>query len=540
MIVPTPETASEAAPGTGPYTWPYPAADAAARASGAPGLTHEETGKRFIEIGVAEPIDPAHAPVPRTLAERLFFAQLYQPLVRRSCTGRVEPLLAARWRTERDGRAWTFTLRDDARAWNGEPITAADVVASWRVHEETGWIAKVVALDARTVRVETPEPVDVGFFARPEFAVRASATEDGWPVGSGPYRPVAIGAAGPDEAAPDGQVGIVSLSPRTGGPRLRFHTIGDDARNALDAGADLIVTGDPDVVGYAADAADFRTIPLAWDRTYLLVTRATHARPDTASGRPFRLVRPPEAVLAALARDAVRSDARPAPAELADPATCARNTPMAAARGGIGRRSARGQARPSAPALHGRHIVYLAGDAAGRALAERLVALALDPRRPDAAWLVDALPGASLSRASPSGAPLTAEPLAARAFAEALGRGDEFAFIVPVDHSAGAAACDVLVDLFGHAPWTASGEGGGENGGATIVPLIETRKTLIVRRGVGGVAVDGNGTLLLDAIRRASAPVGGAPTDRAADHRFLLMPHVPASAPASAHPHLQP
>ena len=115
-----------------------------------------------------------------------------------------------------------------------------------------------------------------------------------------------------------------------GYPALVFRSaIGGDARDLIDGRADLIVTRDPATLAYAERLPDFVTVPLAWDRTYVLI-----------SPTPLNLTR---------ASDAVRTEARPAP-------------PCAAPTAGV-------------TAKTGRRIVYPAGDPSARDLAERLAAL---------------------------------------------------------------------------------------------------------------------------------------------------------------------
>jgi len=46
-------------------------------------------------------------------------------------TGAVEPELASDWESKEDGRVWIFTLHDDLRWSDGEPLTAADVVFTY-------------------------------------------------------------------------------------------------------------------------------------------------------------------------------------------------------------------------------------------------------------------------------------------------------------------------------------------------------------------------------------------------------------------------
>src|SRR5690606_31073623 len=94
---------------------------------GAPAATDQHT----VVVGMPGRVDPANAPVPRNAAEGLVFPQLYETLVRAACDGRIEPALAARWRSDDSGRVWVFTLRADARDWTGAPVTARDVAESW-------------------------------------------------------------------------------------------------------------------------------------------------------------------------------------------------------------------------------------------------------------------------------------------------------------------------------------------------------------------------------------------------------------------------
>ena len=42
------------------------------------------------------------------------------------------PGVATRWDISPDGRTYTFFLRPGARWSNGEPVTAADFIASWQ------------------------------------------------------------------------------------------------------------------------------------------------------------------------------------------------------------------------------------------------------------------------------------------------------------------------------------------------------------------------------------------------------------------------
>ena len=80
--------------------------------------------------GLPQTFDPAFAAAPPdTDLVRAIFEGLtdYDP---RTLT--PVPAVATRWEASNGGRVWTFYLRDDARWSNGEPVTAADFVRSWR------------------------------------------------------------------------------------------------------------------------------------------------------------------------------------------------------------------------------------------------------------------------------------------------------------------------------------------------------------------------------------------------------------------------
>lgn len=125
----------------------------------------------------------------------------------------VGPLLASRWDISPNGRTFVFHLRKDVRFHNGEWLTAADVVWSFRRYLDpaTHWrclrefdgggfakILSIEALDAATVAVtldraspmllQTLARVDCGGTA---ILQRGSVNPDGsWrlPVGTGPFR----------------------------------------------------------------------------------------------------------------------------------------------------------------------------------------------------------------------------------------------------------------------------------------------------------------------------------------------------------------
>jgi len=150
--------------------------------------------------------------------------ELFEGLVRYRADGTPEPGLAESWIVSDDGLLWTFTLREGLRFSDDAPLTAADVVASFRRLMTPSTVAPnanlfhaiqnapaiaagkaapeqlgVRALDARTVeiRLTRPFPAFLELLAHAAAAVLPAHVlnthGDGWVkqrplIGSGPFR----------------------------------------------------------------------------------------------------------------------------------------------------------------------------------------------------------------------------------------------------------------------------------------------------------------------------------------------------------------
>jgi peptide/nickel transport system substrate-binding protein len=133
------------------------------------------------------------------------FHSIFQALTAIDGRGRVGPDLAESWRSNADATEWTFTLRPNARWSDGTPVTAKDVVFTYRTVYSTiisanrQYLVTMRSIDAvgdHAVRFQLSRP-----FAQwprqtalisvvPEAIYRklgAQAFAD-HPVGSGPYR----------------------------------------------------------------------------------------------------------------------------------------------------------------------------------------------------------------------------------------------------------------------------------------------------------------------------------------------------------------
>lgn len=224
-----------------------------------------------------------------------------------------------------------------------------------------------------------------------------------------------------------GEPGLASLlqlvPPGDTAPYLKLALLqpGADPRDLLDSAtagaggpADILVTRDPIVLSYARARPDLTVLPLAWDRVHAaVITDPTRSRINASS-----------ALRESLARDAVRADARAA--------------------GGWYPWSGLACSAERAPAAVVRpRVAYVRGDATGREIAERLVAL-------DGRVSVAELDSAALT--------------------EALANGQDAVYVI--DLPAVAPERDACALLPGRAA------------GSAIVPLVETRAHAIIRDGV--------------------------------------------------------
>lgn len=363
-----------------------------------------------IRIVLPETVDPAHAPAAWTEAERLVFGQLYEPLLRQDCAGVLTPGLAERW-TRMGDSGWRFRLRPEAKFSDGSAATGSAVAAV------LGGFRRVSALGDRELVVYTGgEPLVPAAVADPGLSVTKAAGPGQWPVGT----------LGLITSAPNG----VTLT-RAGRVIAFTWPAGADARDALDGGADAVLTDQPAALEYAAARGSFDAIPLPWSRTYVVVIPPNRSVAFAEGGGPWR--------------DAVRGEARPATgpfwwrtvrcngAERAVPPPVASGSPR---------------------------VVYRVDDAHARGLAERFVAR-----------------GAS---GSPSERRERAVGLSAGELRASIAAGTDYAIIALPRSPGDACASLVRHGLAGRSP-------------QQLIPLLDTRLQLVVRSGRFGVSLDGDG-----------------------------------------------
>jgi hypothetical protein len=418
-------------------------------------------GEPVATLGLSEPIDPSNAPSPSNDSERLLFRQLFETLVRVDCMGRVAPGLAASWHLDADGRTWIVTLREDARFSDGTPVTAADVRAGWTRDGAGGELRpqvsrlvqsivltgdRALAIALRSRRVDVPMSL-----AHPDLAVAKPVAGSRWPLGTRSRR---IAADAP----------AITIA-RDNAPAIRVLVNPGDPRDLLDSGVDLVMTRDAAALNYAATLPLFQSVPLAWQRTHILLT------PGRARSSP---VLSPDA-RQALAADAVRGEARGAqgPFWWEMVTDCE-----------LGPSSQPNQLAPIP------RVVYDVSDSAARDLAERFVGLVRASTSAASAFLDVLLPDRP-RRTFQRAAGLKGDELAR---ARRLGR--DAAYVVSVDSRPLDPCRDVQVLTEG-ARWLDPG---------TIVPLVDTRLQAIVRRGRIGVSTEWDGGVVIAAGGGISGP----------------------------------
>jgi hypothetical protein len=446
----------------------------------------DATNGAAITVALTTLVDPAHAPSPRDAGERLLFAQLYEPLLRLDCTGDVVPGLAQSWSRDSSTVAglarWSFVLRSDARFGRRERVRAADVVSSWRSSADAdahsrrpaGDLIAAIASAARaaddsTLVVAVPDSlVPLRAFASPELAVaRPESDGRGWPYGTTSYYvdpTLADSARASAVRLP--LVGAIGLRSTGAANPLLFQVRPDaDARDILDAGTDLLITASPSAIQYARTQENRLSLPLPWSRSYALVVPALEGRESIT--------------------DCSSADLRP----LRDALATAVHAEARGADGPCWWETERSDATPSPTDARSHRILYPIEDPTARELAERIVALAAPGREEPAT--------AALHRVAPelfeSGG-WSAAGIDSLRFAESLARGREGAYILalPRDPAWPAAARASLVAA---APWLAP------LGHATsLVPLVDTRETLLIRRvrGIPRMTILHDGTVIFD------------------------------------------
>src|SRR5205814_961676 len=141
--------------------------------------------------------------------------------------------------------------------------TACLIAAGRPASRDSSLARAVMVPDDRVLSID-PSGLSFQRFADPALAVTKSAPGGGWPIGTGHYW--TTGSAGGAEAL------WASPVPGTGLPALKVTVApASEARDAVDANADLLLTSDPAALDYGRTRSEYQDVPLGWDHTYVLL-----------------------------------------------------------------------------------------------------------------------------------------------------------------------------------------------------------------------------------------------------------------------------
>ncbi|MBX6333249.1 MAG: hypothetical protein IRY91_15495 [Gemmatimonadaceae bacterium] len=351
-------------------------------------------------------------------------------------------------------------------------------------------VRDVEAVDDSTVVVTLADSADAPRVLA-DAALAIEHPEARIPVlpGAGPYHPAALP---PGARSAPGDTDVMVFRATLGDASVVAIEVapGSDARDLLDGGADLVVSDQPAALQYAATQPWLRIAPLAWSLTYVLALPG-RARNDSAADPRTTAAPNDAAALRAALADAVHAAARGA----AGPFWWDSTSNGVGGDGGASTamQTDRGSPSPApSPATERRVIYYDRSDVVARDLAERLVALAATGRGATET-------SASLASVAPellAASPLRAVGLAPPELARALASGNAVGYVLALPSRALVPRIRIAA-LRAAAPWL-----GATNGmGRALVPLVDTRASLIARRPRGGavpVMARWDGTLHLD------------------------------------------
>ena len=455
-----------------------------------PCLLGAEDPVRFerLRVVLVDPVEPAHAPAAVNDSEDLVFRQIYETLVQVDCEGRIWPGLARSWGTKEYGRVWVFTLRDSAYFSDGSPVTPAAIRDAWLATRAKPFVpgrpgpwswmrADAIRISGPhqiTVRLTSAPPNEIAFFSHPDLAVWKPTGD--WAIGSGAYRVTSGSVSWSFGLEPNPDHPFVGRGRST--IDFSVHN-GSDPRDVL-AKADIMLLESKSALSYAKNLGEFQTYPLAWNRTYVLVSpQYSGTRTQTTAWTELR---------SELSEHIVDADARPATTfSGASTRGCA-----------LPRNITFGQVvSPEMVALDpdgGHQLAYQDGDSDAKKLAERLVALAADSSG-SGKLLLGALDPPSTS-ANP-----VAVQLVPPSYAGSLQAGDRWAYLVALQRTYTDPCLDAAA-FAGSLRWLASrvNTARPRSGSALVVagiPLLTARNHVAIRRGVAGLVQDWDGTLRL-------------------------------------------
>lgn len=163
----------------------------------------EPTYGGSVVVGIQQDLDSLdpHKAVAAGTSEVLF--NVFEGLVKPDKDGNLNPAVASKYEVSKDGKKYTFTLRDGIKFHNGELVTVEDIIYSVKrsagllevedssivIESALKNITSVTAVDEKTVEIVLGEP-DTELLAYFTFAIiPANYNKQGeHPIGTGPFK----------------------------------------------------------------------------------------------------------------------------------------------------------------------------------------------------------------------------------------------------------------------------------------------------------------------------------------------------------------
>src|SRR3954462_8312817 len=131
----------------------------------APALTTAHAAGNLVAVLEAEivTLDPHFS---TAYISRTFGYMAFDTLFAKDSKGEIKPQMVQDWKVSADRLTYSFTLRDGLKWHDGQPVTAADCVASlrrWGAKDSMGQklmsvVADLSAPDAKTIKMVLKEP----------------------------------------------------------------------------------------------------------------------------------------------------------------------------------------------------------------------------------------------------------------------------------------------------------------------------------------------------------------------------------------------
>ncbi len=358
-------------------------------------------------------------------------------LVVKDCEGGLHSGAASAWTVQEGGKLWTFDLQQDIELTGGKTLDARVLSTYWQ-HQTT-------------LYPEIEQILPVGEYT---VAIHFSTAHQWFPELL--FAPAFTLPSLEEEYA---RLEVVELA-------------GREERDLLEGGVEGMITRDPDVIDYASRRPEWLQLGLAWDKSYVMFVRTDLSSADVTAF--------PKSIADNLASDVVPGEARA-------------YHPKAWWEG-------LGQCEDDAGAMFAngvesvktiRNVRYLSGDPVARGLAERIVALGSgNINMPGMDSLKAIMPGMGKSHIRWSAKALSARELSSGIVE--TNDGFDAAFIVSVSRSADN-PCSALRKLKQSMPMVFDGLSGKP---FPLVPMLDVRPTLLLKKGSANLDIDGSGRLL--------------------------------------------